>query len=347
LMMKVGIRPEGMAGTTVRIILLLVLTVFQTSCNQPVKSAGPREKATIGVASAILSVPIFIAAEKGFFSDEELDVTLKPYTSDKKAMDDMVSGAVDLATVSGTSIVLNSFIREDFLVFATFSHSYDDIKVIGRTDKGIRSPADLKGRKIGTAFATSAHFFSHIYLSEHGMVPSDVTLTDISPDDLTGALQQGRVDAVVIFEPYAYRVQKALPDKTVMLPKSQLYRETFNLAAMKRFADAHPGLLRKILRGLERAVTFIRQNREESMALMIRKNNMDENFIVSVWDDFMYQLSLDQSLLTSLEDEARWVIKNRMTPQTRVPNYLPYVDPDGMKAVKPEAATIIKEAIKP
>ncbi len=322
--------------------LISGLLVCFSSCKKQEKFTGPREKVIIGIGPIILSLPILIAYEKGFFSDEGLDVTMKYYPSGKKAMEGMFAGEVELSTVADTPIVFNSFIREDFVVFATFVYSYDDSKVICRKDKGVHSPADLKGKKIGTSLKTSAHFFHHVYLLEHGIDKSDVKIIDLPPEDLPGALQDGKVDAVVIFEPYAYRAQKALLDKAARLPKSQFYRMTFNLTTMKRFAHEHPELLKKFLKAVERAIEFIKPNKKESIALMVQRTNLEEDFWVSAWDDFVYELSLDYSLLATLEDEARWAIKNKLTDRTEVPNYLGFIYMDGLKVVKPGAATIIK-----
>jgi hypothetical protein len=49
---------------------------------------------------------------------------------------------------------------------------------------------------------------------------------------------------------------------------------------------------------------------------------------------------LDQFTLISLEDQARWAIRNRLTDAEKVPNYLDYIYPGVLKAVKPEAVKI-------
>jgi hypothetical protein len=46
-------------------------------------------------------------------------------------------------------------------------------------------------------------------------------------------------------------------------------------------------------------------------------------------------------LLITLEDEARWAIKNNLTSATEVPNYLDYIYFDALDEVKPEAVGII------
>ena len=54
-----------------------------------------------------------------------------------------------------------------------------------------------------------------------------------------------------------------------------------------------------------------------------------------------FSLSIDQSLILAMEDEARWMISNKLTGEKQVPNFLDYIWDDGLKAIKPEAVNII------
>jgi NitT/TauT family transport system substrate-binding protein len=341
--MKMRTTHEIVLRTIFGIVLLLSLTVFSASCQKPEKSTGPKEKVTIGVAAGgQYSLPFIIAREKGFFQEEGLEATIRVYPSGKMALEAMFAGEVDSATVSETPIVLNSFMRDDFAVFATVAYSYDNNKVIGRRDRGVSKPADLKGKTIGFTAGTSSHFFVQVYLTEHGIEPSAVKMVDFAPTDLPGALKEGKVDAIAIFEPYASMAMKVLPDKAVRLPRSDLYKQTSNLAVMRSYAKGHSELLKKVLKAVDRAITFIKQNRNESIAVMTKSLKPGEDLLVSLQDDPMFELSLEHSLLTTLEDEARWAIANKFTDKTKVPNYLGYFYLDAMKAVKPEAVSIIK-----
>jgi NitT/TauT family transport system substrate-binding protein len=62
----------------------------------------------------------------------------------------------------------------------------------------------------------------------------------------------------------------------------------------------------------------------------------------TVWQQNQFTLSLDQSLVLAMEDEARWMIKNNLTTERQVPNFLDYIHEDGLKAVKPELVNIIR-----
>jgi len=341
--MKMRTKDKIILRNVFEIVLLLSLIVFSASCQKPEKSIGPKEKITIGVGSGGLSFPFIIAREKGFFKEEGLDATIRVYPSLIKANEAMFAGEVDISCLGDTQMVLDSFMRDDFAVFAMFAYSYDNLKVIGRKDRGVGKPADLKGKKIGTTFAGIGNqFFVHVYLTEHEIDPSVVKMVDFAPKDLPGVLEKGKVDAIAIWEPYASMAMKALPGKAVKLPRSDLYKQTFNLATMKSYAKGHPELLKKVLKAVDRAITFIKQNRNESIAVMTKSLKQGEDLLVSVQDDLVFELSLEHSLLTILEDEARWAIANKFTNKTKVPNYLGYFYLDAMKAVKPEAVTIIK-----
>jgi NitT/TauT family transport system substrate-binding protein len=342
LMMKVKTRRKIILRTVFGIILILTFAVLSASCQKTEKSTGPKEKVTIGVGSGGLSLPFIIAQEKGFYSIEGLDATIRFYPSGKKALEAMFAGEVDIATSTETPIVLASFARDDFSIFATFAYSYDNSKVIGRKDRGIAKPADLKGKKIGFTAKTSSHFFIHLYLIEHQIDPADVEFVDFAPTDLFGALKDGKVDAVATFEPYASEALKALSGKAVRLPGSNLYRETFNIAVMRNYAKEHPELLKRILKAIDKATKFIKQDRNESIAVMNKSLKLEGNSFVSVQDDLVFELSLDHSLFTIFEDEARWAIKNGLTNKDKIPNYLGYFYLDAMKSIKPEDVTIIK-----
>jgi ABC-type nitrate/sulfonate/bicarbonate transport system substrate-binding protein len=73
---KMGTKHEIVWRTIIAIVLLLTLAILSASCKKPEKSAGPKEKVTIGIGSGVIALPVIIAGEKGFFSEEGLDATI-------------------------------------------------------------------------------------------------------------------------------------------------------------------------------------------------------------------------------------------------------------------------------
>jgi ABC-type nitrate/sulfonate/bicarbonate transport system substrate-binding protein len=211
-----------------------------------------------------------------------------------------------------------------------------------RKNSGIKTPADLKGKRVGTIKGTSAHYFAYMYLLEHKIDPATVTISFYPSAEIPEALKNGQVDAIVAFEPYAYLSEMAMPGQTIALPKSALFRETFNLVAMKSWTGQHPEIVKKMLRAVDKAITFAQQNKQESIGILIKNAKFSKEMLEAVWDDYIFQLTLDNSMLSTLEDEARWAIQNKLVDQQKMPNYLDFYYLDAMKAVKPGAVSIVK-----
>jgi len=306
--------------------------------NHPkLKYGAPLKKLTLGVGSGILPTAVWVSENNGYFKKEGLDITIKGFDSGKLSFLAMLRGEVDISTVAPTPIIFNSFDRQDFSIISTFVHSYDDIKVIVRHDKGINTAADLKGKRIGTPAGTSGQFFLDVFLIHNGIVASEVEVVDIAPSDLPGALKDNRVDAIVIWEPHGHKAQQLLKDSAIRLPSSDVYRRTFNFMAMKDFARKNTEVFKRFLRSIDQASQFIRNNKERSQAIVAKRLNMDKESINALWDNFVFELSLDQSLVITLEEVARWAIQNNLTNKKEVPNYLDYIYVDALKVVKPEA----------
>ena len=155
-------------GALFAITVLLVGGISFMSCESD--KTGIREKITVGISKSFLSIPVYIAQTQGFFSDEGLDVTVKEYTSGKKATQVLFAGEVGISTVADMPVIFESFKREDFCIIATFSYSFHFVKIIARKDSGIKKGVDLKGKKVGVNRGTSSHFFLAVFRSEERRV---------------------------------------------------------------------------------------------------------------------------------------------------------------------------------
>lgn len=323
------------------ILSFIVGMNFLVSC-KPGASSKSREKVRLGISRSFLSVPVYIAKEQGYFAEEGLDVEVKEYGSGKMATNALFAGEVDISTVSDMPVVLNSFKREDFCIFATFIHSYPFVKIIARKDKGIKTGADLKGKRVGANRGTSSHFFLVVFLIHNRLSISDVEMVHIRTVDLPAALKNGEVDAISVWQPYTQKAKKLLKNNAIELPSSEIYRTTFNFAVMKGFANEHPETLKRFLKAIDKAATFIKKNRETSQDIIAETFKLDKDTVSAAWDDFTFKLSLDQALLVAWDEIARWAIQSNFIDKKRLPNYLNFVYLDALEAVKPESITIIR-----
>jgi NitT/TauT family transport system substrate-binding protein len=66
-----------------------------------------------------------------------------------------------------------------------------------------------------------------------------------------------------------------------------------------------------------------------------------DKYIARVWPEHQFSLSLDQSLITAMEDEGRWMIANNMTNATNVPDLGNYIYEEGLEAIRPGSVNIM------
>lgn len=298
----------------------------------------------LGVESSLLSAAVWIAEKKGYYLEQGLEVKITTFSTGRDSLLAMLDKKnIDISTVAPTPIMFASFERSDFSILATFAYSYDNVKIIAHKDSGISNANNLKGKTIATPFGTTGQFFLASYLELAELSASDVNLVDIKPTDLATALIDKQVDAIVIWEPHAYHAKQLLQDDAIQVPASDMYRETFNFMVMNDFAQSHSASLEGFLKANLKATSFINNNKKEAQQIISQRLKLDIAVVTNLWDQFHFNIMLDQSLLTTLEDEARWALKNALTQQTTMPDYLNYLAPQPLKSVNPIAVSVIHE----
>jgi ABC-type nitrate/sulfonate/bicarbonate transport system substrate-binding protein len=94
----------------------------------------------------------------------------------------------------------------------------EDHQVISRKDRGISAPGDLRGKRIGALRGTSMEFFMGRFLTFNDLGLGDVEFLNLQPSDQEEALLTGRVDAVVVPEYWANKIEQRLGDKIISWP---------------------------------------------------------------------------------------------------------------------------------
>jgi NitT/TauT family transport system substrate-binding protein len=306
------------------------------------KPAGQPEKVTIAYSAATDAVLAEVAQRQGYYLQEGLDATPLMRSYGKAALQEVLDGKADFATVADTPVMFAIMNGEKISVIATIQTTINGNAIVARKDRGILVPKDLKGRKIGVTSSTTGDFFMDIFLALHGMSRKDVKVVSLSPSALPGALVNGDVDAVSAFTFYLIQSQMKLGEKGITFYDKDLYTFTFNIVATQEFIRNNPGKVLKLLRALIKAEEFVRRNPEEAQKNISDYSRVDMAMVRRLWTGTSHRVALDQSLVLSLEDESQWAIKNRLTKATKIPNYLDYIYFDGLKAVKPDAVRILR-----
>ena len=309
----------------------------------PSADRSNQETVRLAVTPALITTPVLLARHLNYFSEEGLNViVMEAFSSGKGTFEAMLAGNADISTPATTPVVFNSFKRQDYSIFATYLTTYEGVKIIARTDRGINSAADLKNRRIGIVRGTISEILLDAFLTYNKILLSEVEPFPLPGDALPEAISSGQVDAIVIWEPHANNALSKLSGIGIQIPSSKIYRIAINMAVMNDFAEKHPTILEKLVRALIRATDFINHHDQEAQKLMAKILEMDPKQVADGWGDITFAVSLDQLLLTTMENEAKWAIDHQSLGTPKAPNYLDYINYQALERVNPELVTIIR-----
>lgn len=323
-------------------IIFAVAGHLGMGCKETQKPAVTPEKITFSWVSNPNSSLAHIAYKKGYFAEEGVEITPQIYSFGKGALNAVIEGKADMATSAETPILFSIMKGNEIYIIATVETSSRNNAIIGRKDKGILKPNDLKGKRIGVTFGTTSEFFIDSFLIANGIERKEVQIVNLTPDEMLDAVISGKIDAASTWHFPLIRIQKGLGDKGITFYSEHLYTETFNIVAKQDYVKKHPDAIKKAIRALIKAEVFIKQNPNESLNIVADSIGIDRALLSEVWGEFNFRVTLTQALLITLEDETRWVIKSRLVEKSKMPNYIDFIYVDGLQAVKPEAVKIIR-----
>ena len=335
-------RKQRQIGVALVVALLaLALAYFGTLGRAPAPPLA-LEKLSIALPALPHAALLHIAAAKGFFSEEGLDVTLMPVSHGKAAIDLLAQGKADLATAAEAPFVLAVMKGADFSIVASVLNLSFGSAIVARRDHGIVAPRDLLGKKVGVTFGTTADYFLWAFLIRHKLAPASVTLLDIEPAQLQYHLAKGSIDAIASWQPIVSDTVAALGENGATFNVVNMYTETQVVIGHSDFLKGHPQALEKLLRALLKAEHFARDQPEQALKLVAERLKIDSKVLQPVWSNFDFTLELPQAQLIIMEDEARWAMARGYVAKGPLPNFLPHLYLDALLTVLPERVTVVR-----
>lgn len=319
----------------------IVLFIGLSGCRQGEQGAEEQEKFSVSVPVRPGYTALFVGMDKGYFQEEGLDVSLKPVPTGQAGLESLFAGEVQAAGAADTPIARSVVEGDDKIaVIATIAEVQQATVIVAKKDSGIAGPGDLKGKVIGVTRGTGAEYFLHFYLVANNVDPSEVQTVYIKPERIVTALLEGEVEAVSAWSPHKLILLEKLGPDANILTDQALHLQTFNLATTWDFTINKPETIRKFLRGVLRANSFIKMNPDESQMILSKYIGADIAFYQKEWSDYSFTAVLDQSLILNLENQARWMLNQTGDPG-ETPNFMEYIDVHPLENVQPQAVRIL------
>ena len=198
------------------------IAVVSQSARAAEKKAAPM---AIRMASLPLTnyTPLLIAREKGWFAEENLNVSWTMVSQGALSVEAVYGGSAEF----GGSAILEPMIARGngldvmFAVASTRIRSAppDNNALLVRAEDTIRTPADLAGKKISAGLINSVNYIHMVeWLRKKGVDPKSVQFLEIPFPQMADALFQNRLDAVWNVEPFVTVMLKSGKARVIGYP---------------------------------------------------------------------------------------------------------------------------------
>ena len=208
------------------VILTALCMLLALGCGGE-KKAAPKEKIKVSMALLRLtsSAPLFIAMDKGFFAEENLEVEPQWFDAAHPIAVSTASSQVDVGATGITASLFNMAASGQKLAIVADKgreeKGYSSSALIVTTDnynKGVTSLEALKGKRVGiTQKGSTFHYMIGRMLETKGMSLDDVQLIPLGKlGAVMAALESKQIDAAILNEPNISKVQRAGYGKMVV-----------------------------------------------------------------------------------------------------------------------------------
>lgn len=281
-----------------------------------------------------------LARAQGFFAAQGLpDIEFIPCTSGGDCASRLVKGEFDITLASDTSAVVVTQGGGVLDVVATVASSRTSNRVVARRMPGLERPEQLRGRRIGYIPGTSSHYFTEAYLNYHGIDVRDVTMVALDARRAVDQVVAGEVDAAGLFHPQAPQALQRLGDQALALPTPPIYTVTVNLLTRQGTRD---DTLERVLRALLQAEDYLRAEPARAREDLARQLGIPLPMIDAMLREFEFRVGLNQSLLVSLESQARWSKRSTLVDNRVEVDYFERMRPAPLRRIDPRRVTLIK-----
>ena len=262
------------------IILVLALSVF-LNFNKSESNDKKLEKVTLAeVAHTIFYAPQYVAIEKGYFKDYDIDIDLVLTSGADKVTAAVLSGDADIGFCGseGTIYVYNGGEKDYLKTFAQLTQK-DGTFLVSRKKYDNFKLEDLKGKSIigGRAGGMPEMTFEYA-LKQNGIDPkNDVNIdTSVAFPAMSGAFIGGQGDFVTLFEPNATDVEKqgyghvvaSIGELGGVVPYT-------SYSARESYIEKNKELIKNFDKAIQKGLDYVKNHTDKEVAQTILKQFPD------------------------------------------------------------------------
>ena len=193
------------------------------------------------------------------FAKDGITIRWVQSAGSNKALEFLNASAIDFGSTAGAAALVGKINGNPIKSIYAFSRPEWTALVTGK-DSAIKTPADLKGKRIAVTRGTDPHIFLVRALQSVGLTEKDVTLVLLQHADGKLALTRGDVDAWAGLDPMMATAE--VEDGARLFFRNAEANTWGILNVREEFSQAHPALVKRVLAVYEQARVWSIANRD-------------------------------------------------------------------------------------
>jgi len=176
-------------------------------------------------------------------------------------------GSIDFGTVGEAPPIFAQAAGADLVYVANQPPAPQAEAIVVPKESGIKTVAELKGKKIALNKGSNVHFLLVKLLEKARLKYSDVQVIFLPPADARAAFERGSVDAWVIWDPFLAAAERQLGARVLADGRGAVANHQFYLAA-RPYANKNPEVVQIIIEELARLDAWA-QGRDKEVAQLL------------------------------------------------------------------------------
>ncbi|MBK5927710.1 ABC transporter substrate-binding protein [Rhodobaculum claviforme] len=240
---------------------------------------------TLGWKTQGSDAPFLLAAQKGYFAEEGLNVTIDQGEGSAATVTRIMGGAYDAGFGDINAIIQNAALRPDeapVMVYQLWNRP--PFAIVTPNDRGITTPADFEGRTLGGAQGTPTTRLFPVFAALNGIDLEAVEQQNMAPNLQEPMMIRGEIDGAFVFNITSWfnliaNRQDPENDYTWFLFEDygmDLYSN--GMMVSRRLLAENPDAVAGLVRAVNRATLEVARDQEAAMdAIMAFDNLVDRD----------------------------------------------------------------------
>lgn len=253
------------------------------------------EVVNIGVQT-LITPELITRYEKSYEDYLGTKVNLIQFDSGADVNKAFSSGSIDIGAFGSAPASIGIANDLGYEVFWYYDVIGTAESLVATEDSGITTVEDLKGKKVATPFASTAHYSLLNAMKLAGISSADVELLDMQPDDIYAAWSRGDIDAAYVWNPVLGKLKES--GGIVITDSGELASQgivTADVAAVnKEFAEKYPDVVTNYVKAQLHALDVYSNDKDTAIKSIAAVAGIDEDEAASQVEDFKYPSGEEQ-----------------------------------------------------